>query len=65
MPRAYRPQRTLILALSPLLADDAYLSMSKGDFVSAVMKATGGGANPSEVSKLYESLLDEAGVQHS
>lgn len=61
-PLLFRPKRALLIAVAPLLLDDAYLSMGEAQFVAAVMRATGGSVNPSSVYELYRELMVEAGV---
>ena len=63
LPRLFRPNRALIVAVAPLLANDAYLGMSERDFTGAVMQASGGAANPKRVSDLYWQLIAEANVK--
>lgn len=61
-PRAFRPQKMLILAVAPLLADDAYLQMGEREFIGAVMKETGGSQSPDAILALYRDLISEAGT---
>jgi hypothetical protein len=61
-PRAFRPRKALLLAIAPVLQDDAYLRMSESEFVAIVMRATGGANPPTVVAEEYRRLIDEAGV---
>jgi len=45
-PRAYRPLRAVVISMAHILVDDQYLSMTCAEFVAAVMKASGGTAQP-------------------
>lgn len=51
------------MAVAPLLANDDYLGMTEREFTGAVMKASGGAANPKRVSDLYWQLITEANVK--
>lgn len=62
VPRACRPERALILATASLLVGDDYLSMSRRDFVSAVMEATNGSVAPKRAAALYSELMRDAGL---
>jgi len=51
-----------MLAVYPLIANDAYITMSKAEFVGSAMKAANGSLNPTAIANLYQALLDEAGL---
>lgn len=59
-PHACRQLAPLLKAIAPLLEDDAYLGMSRGQFMASVLKTTGGGTNPQTVSEWYDRLMTDA-----
>jgi hypothetical protein len=62
-PHAFRPKRSLLIAAAALLESDDYIFMTCDQFCARIMSATRGAANLKEVEKLYEELLQEAGVR--
>jgi hypothetical protein len=50
----------MLKAIAPLLQDDAYLSMSRGEFTAVILKSTGGGQNPRSISEWYDRLMTDA-----
>lgn len=69
IPYASRPLERLILALAKNLVvtdesgNPAYLSQTRDQFISDVMQAAGGQANPVEVSIWYDRLLENVGLK--
>lgn len=63
MPRLMRPYRNFIVAVAPLLKDDAYLDMDENTFIGKAMKASGGTLNPRELKEAYQTLRAEAGMR--
>jgi hypothetical protein len=64
LPRLFRPYRSLLVSAFHLLADDQYIGMSEAEFVSAMMRESGGTLDPSVVADLYQRLMEEAGIAH-
>ena len=62
-PFAHRPLKSLLRAVAQQLDDDAYLSMSRSEFVGAVMRASGGTVNPRSAAEYYDALMKDAGVK--
>jgi hypothetical protein len=50
----------MILALATVIKDDSYLSMSRNEFIAAIMKSTGGSQNPQSISEWYDRLMTDA-----
>lgn len=62
IPHAERGYRTLLLAVASVIESDAYLQMSEGQFVGAVLQACGGNANLARVRLMYAALMSDAGL---
>lgn len=69
IPYASRSLERLILALAKTIevkdetGNAAYLNMTRAQFISHVMRASGGQANPAEVSRWYDRLLENVGLK--
>lgn len=63
MPYATRSLKTQILSVAPLLENDRYIDMTEQQFVSEVMKNSGGTMNPQQIKSLYNSLMADAGLE--
>jgi hypothetical protein len=50
------------LAVAVVIEKDAYLQMSEGQFVGAVLQASGGNVNPARVRLMYAALMSDAGL---
>jgi len=60
LPFACRYLSPMILALATVIKDDSYLNMSRGQFVGAIMKQSGGKFTPQEISEWYDRLMTDA-----
>jgi hypothetical protein len=57
---AFLPLRTTIIAVAKVLQEQDVYAMSETQFVSAVMKASGGAANPYRIKSILADLRREA-----
>jgi hypothetical protein len=63
MPFATRPLKTLFQSISPLLENDEYIFLTKDQFISKVMKNSGGSCDPKKIESIYNSLMADAGLE--
>jgi len=58
--KSFLPFRTTIIAVAQVLQEQDVFAMSEHQFVSAVMKASGGATHPQRVREMYQALVREA-----
>jgi hypothetical protein len=63
LPYATRNLKNFITSVYPLLLDDRYIDMTESQFVSEVMKNSGGSLNPKTIISVYNSLMCDAGLE--
>jgi hypothetical protein len=62
LPRAFRPLKSEYVAIGNIIKDDKYFFMTENEFVSMVIKETGGSASVTRCRMAYKNLMDEAGL---
>lgn len=60
IPKAALPLRSAIIATAKVLQERPILSMTRKEFISEVLKASGGHAKVEQIGELYDALTKEA-----
>ena len=62
LPRLVRPLYDQYIYIAEVLMTNDIYQMTKRHFIGLVMKNAHGKANPTTVSKIYDDLMEEAGL---